>query len=113
MTNCSWFWLDAPLQDPFRGGKDQLVEDVISVIHADDADAREKDALAPTPERLVYEWQIKLARQISPFWTGFASSDINILQSDWSFGSALVSSNSVLVFVLRWTVVFFVLLRLW
>jgi len=58
---------DVFLQDPLRGGRDQLVEDVISVIHADDAHAREKDALAPTPERLVYEWQIKLARQISPF----------------------------------------------
>ncbi|CAN6327179.1 unnamed protein product [Urochloa humidicola] len=58
---------DVFLQDPLRGGRDQLLEDVISVIHADDADAREKVALAPTPERLVYEWQIKLARQISPF----------------------------------------------
>ncbi|KAL5202517.1 hypothetical protein ABZP36_013469 [Zizania latifolia] len=58
---------DVFLQDPLRGGKDQLVEDVISVIHADDAVAREKDALAPIPERLVAEWQIKLARQISPF----------------------------------------------
>lgn len=58
---------DVFLQDPLRGGKDQLVEDVVSVIHADDAIAREKDALAPTPERLVSEWQIKLARQISPF----------------------------------------------
>ncbi|CAN6359044.1 unnamed protein product [Urochloa humidicola] len=58
---------DVFLQDPLRGGRDQLLEDVISVIHADDADAREKDALAPIPKRLVYEWQIKLARQISPF----------------------------------------------
>jgi len=58
---------DVFLQDPLRGGRDQLVEDVISVIHADDAHACEKDALAPTPECLVYEWQIKLARQISPF----------------------------------------------
>ncbi|XP_062180508.1 probable isoprenylcysteine alpha-carbonyl methylesterase ICME [Phragmites australis] len=58
---------DVFLQDPLRGGRDQLLEDVIAVIHADDANAREKDALAPTPERLVCEWQIKLARQISPF----------------------------------------------
>ncbi|KAF8716117.1 hypothetical protein HU200_026389 [Digitaria exilis] len=58
---------DVFVQDPLRGGRDQLVEDVISVIHAHDANAREKDALAPTPERLVYEWQIKLARQIGPF----------------------------------------------
>ncbi|TVU20219.1 hypothetical protein EJB05_36418, partial [Eragrostis curvula] len=56
-----------PQIDPLRGGKDQLVDDVVSVIHADDALAREKDASTPVPERLVYEWQIKLARQISPF----------------------------------------------
>uniref|UniRef100_A0A0D9WK39 Peptidase S9 prolyl oligopeptidase catalytic domain-containing protein n=1 Tax=Leersia perrieri TaxID=77586 RepID=A0A0D9WK39_9ORYZ len=58
---------DVFLQDPLRGGKDKLVEDVISVIHADDTAAREKDALAPIPDRLVSEWQIKLARRISPF----------------------------------------------
>ncbi|KAF2932260.1 probable isoprenylcysteine alpha-carbonyl methylesterase ICME isoform X1 [Oryza sativa Japonica Group] len=58
---------DVFLQDPLRGGRDKLVEDVISVIHADDADAREKDALAPIPGRLVSEWQIKLAHRISPF----------------------------------------------
>ncbi|AQK92374.1 probable isoprenylcysteine alpha-carbonyl methylesterase ICME [Zea mays] len=58
---------DVFLQDPLRGGRDKLVEDVLSVIHVDDASARERDASAPTPERLVYEWQIKLARQISPF----------------------------------------------
>jgi prenylcysteine alpha-carboxyl methylesterase len=44
-----------------------LVEDVLSVIHADDAIARQKVALAPTPRRLVFEWQLNLARQISPF----------------------------------------------
>jgi len=44
-----------------------LVEDVLSIIHADDAIARQKIASAPTPKRLVFEWQLKLARQISPF----------------------------------------------
>ncbi|KAJ1284504.1 hypothetical protein BS78_03G209100 [Paspalum vaginatum] len=58
---------DIFIQDPLRGGRDPLVEDVVSVIHADDAIAREKIALAPTPRRLVFEWQLKLARQISPF----------------------------------------------
>ncbi|KAG0538651.1 hypothetical protein BDA96_03G254800 [Sorghum bicolor] len=58
---------DIFLQDPLRGGRDPLVEDVLSIIHADDAIARQKIALAPTPKRLVYEWQLKLARQISPF----------------------------------------------
>ncbi|CAO1945296.1 unnamed protein product [Urochloa humidicola] len=58
---------DIFIQDPLRGGRDPLVEDVLSVIHADDAIARQKVALAPTPRRLVFEWQLKLARQISPF----------------------------------------------
>ncbi|XP_066312209.1 probable isoprenylcysteine alpha-carbonyl methylesterase ICME isoform X4 [Miscanthus floridulus] len=58
---------DIFLQDPLRGGRDPLVEDVLSIIHADDAIARQKIASAPTPKRLVFEWQLKLARQISPF----------------------------------------------
>ncbi|GJN15301.1 hypothetical protein PR202_gb02200 [Eleusine coracana subsp. coracana] len=64
-SNKSIFWF--VWRDPLRGGKDKLVDDVVSVIHADDAIAREKDASTPILERLVYEWQIKLARQISPF----------------------------------------------
>ncbi|KAL6615665.1 hypothetical protein ACP70R_037935 [Stipagrostis hirtigluma subsp. patula] len=58
---------DIFLQDPLRGGRDPLVEDLLSVIHADDAIARQKIALAPTPRRLVFEWQLKLAHRISPF----------------------------------------------
>uniref|UniRef100_M8BL57 protein-S-isoprenylcysteine alpha-carbonyl methylesterase n=1 Tax=Aegilops tauschii TaxID=37682 RepID=M8BL57_AEGTA len=45
---------DVFVQDPLRGGKDPLVEDVVSIIHAADADARRKyDDSAPSPERLV------------------------------------------------------------
>ncbi|PWZ30999.1 putative isoprenylcysteine alpha-carbonyl methylesterase ICME [Zea mays] len=58
---------DIFVQDPLRGGRDPLVEDVLSIIHADDANACQKIALAPTPRRLVFEWQLKLARKISPF----------------------------------------------
>ncbi|XP_062216518.1 probable isoprenylcysteine alpha-carbonyl methylesterase ICMEL2 isoform X2 [Phragmites australis] len=58
---------DIFLQDPLRGGRDPLVEDLLSVIHADDTIARQKISLAPTPRRLVFEWQLKLARRISPF----------------------------------------------
>ncbi|EMS61288.1 hypothetical protein TRIUR3_19699 [Triticum urartu] len=52
--------------DPLRGGRDPLVEDVFSVIYADDATCRNA-ASAPTPRRLVFEWQLQLARWISPF----------------------------------------------
>ncbi|GJM93771.1 hypothetical protein PR202_ga10359 [Eleusine coracana subsp. coracana] len=45
---------DIFLQDPLRGGRDPLVEDILSIIHADDAIARQKIALAPIPRRLVY-----------------------------------------------------------
>uniref|UniRef100_A0A453F4A8 Uncharacterized protein n=1 Tax=Aegilops tauschii subsp. strangulata TaxID=200361 RepID=A0A453F4A8_AEGTS len=53
-------------QDPLRGGRDPLVEDVFSIIYADDA-TRRNTASAPTPRRLVFEWQLQLARWISPF----------------------------------------------
>lgn len=64
---CSNLFLYICSQDPLRGGRDPLVEDVLSVIHADDAIACEKIALAPNPRRLVFEWQLQLARRISPF----------------------------------------------
>lgn len=57
---------DIFIQDPLRGGRDPLVEDVFSVIYADDA-TRQNAASAPTPRRLVFEWQLQLARWISPF----------------------------------------------
>ncbi|CAM0954025.1 unnamed protein product [Alopecurus aequalis] len=58
---------DVFVQDPLRGGKDPLVEDIVSIIHADNANSCEKYDSSPIPERLVSEWQIQLARRISPF----------------------------------------------
>uniref|UniRef100_A0A0E0FQ45 Carboxylesterase type B domain-containing protein n=1 Tax=Oryza nivara TaxID=4536 RepID=A0A0E0FQ45_ORYNI len=58
---------DIFIQDPLRGGRDPLVEDVLSIIHVDDEITQEKIALAPAPRRLVFEWQLQLARRISPF----------------------------------------------
>lgn len=54
-------------QDPLRGGRDDLLEDIVSVIHAGDEVALAKDATASEARRLVPEWQLKLAREISPF----------------------------------------------
>uniref|UniRef100_A0A0D9YC87 protein-S-isoprenylcysteine alpha-carbonyl methylesterase n=2 Tax=Oryza glumipatula TaxID=40148 RepID=A0A0D9YC87_9ORYZ len=59
---------DIFIQDPLRGGRDPLVEDVLSIIHVDDEITQEKIALAPAPRRLVFEWQLQLARRISPFY---------------------------------------------
>ncbi|GAB2299904.1 hypothetical protein Dimus_033953 [Dionaea muscipula] len=58
---------DLFLQDPLRGGKDQLFENVITVIHAGDEEALAKDAIAPPRRRLVPEILLMLAREISPF----------------------------------------------
>ncbi|KAG8056067.1 hypothetical protein GUJ93_ZPchr0001g32551 [Zizania palustris] len=58
---------DIFLQDPLRGGRDPLVEDIFSIIHVDDEITQEKIAVSPTPRRLVFEWQLQLARRISPF----------------------------------------------
>ncbi|BFG26375.1 hypothetical protein CerSpe_126490 [Prunus speciosa] len=58
---------DLFLQDPLRGGKDELFDQLIAVIHAGDKEALEKYAMAPPRKRLVPEILLKLARNISPF----------------------------------------------
>ncbi|GMH20684.1 hypothetical protein Nepgr_022525 [Nepenthes gracilis] len=58
---------DLFLQDPLRGGKDELFDYVVAVIHAGDAEALAKDAVAPPRKRLVPEILLKLAHRISPF----------------------------------------------
>ncbi|CAN6574521.1 unnamed protein product [Malus baccata var. baccata] len=58
---------DLFLQDPLRGGKDELFDQLVSVIHAGDTEALEQDAIAPPRRRLVPELLLKLARCISPF----------------------------------------------
>ncbi|KAK2635906.1 hypothetical protein Ddye_030698 [Dipteronia dyeriana] len=58
---------DLFLQDPMRGGSDEMFEDLVSIIHADDSESRAKDAVAPRRRRLVPEFMIKLARSVSPF----------------------------------------------
>lgn len=55
------------MQDPLRGGKDQMFEDLVAIIHADDAEALAKDAVAPPRRRLVPEFMLMLARSVSPF----------------------------------------------
>lgn len=54
-------------QDPLRGGKEDLFEHVVSIVHANDSDALAKDAMAPPRRRLVPEILLKLAHNISPF----------------------------------------------
>lgn len=50
-----------------RGGTDQMFEDLVAIIHADDAEAQAKDAMAPPRRRLVPEFMLQLARRVSPF----------------------------------------------
>ncbi|KAK9091111.1 hypothetical protein Sjap_024288 [Stephania japonica] len=58
---------DLFIQDPLRGGTDELVTDVASFVHAGDEVALAKDAVAPPGKRLVPEFLLKLASKISPF----------------------------------------------
>ncbi|XVF20506.1 hypothetical protein REPUB_Repub12eG0006400 [Reevesia pubescens] len=58
---------DLFLQDPLRGGKDDLFDHLVAVIHAGDEEALTKDALASPRKRLVPEILLRLARLISPF----------------------------------------------
>ncbi|TKY58518.1 isoprenylcysteine alpha-carbonyl methylesterase ICMEL1 [Spatholobus suberectus] len=58
---------DVFLQDPMRGGKDDMFEDLVAYIHSGDADSRARDAMAPPRRRLVPECMLKLAHSVSPF----------------------------------------------
>ncbi|KAL2334195.1 hypothetical protein Fmac_015408 [Flemingia macrophylla] len=58
---------DVFLQDPMRGGKDDMFEDLVGYIHSGDAEARARDAKAPPRRRLVPECMLKLAHSVSPF----------------------------------------------
>ncbi|KAL9271328.1 Isoprenylcysteine alpha-carbonyl methylesterase ICME-like protein [Drosera capensis] len=58
---------DLFLQDPLRGGKDEMFCHLLSVIHAGDAEALAEDAIAPPNRRFVPEILLKLAHEISPF----------------------------------------------
>lgn len=50
-----------------RGGQDEMFEDLLAIIHANDAESLAKDATAPHRRRLVPEFMLKLARRVSPF----------------------------------------------
>ncbi|ERN11275.1 isoprenylcysteine alpha-carbonyl methylesterase ICME [Amborella trichopoda] len=58
---------DLFLQDPLRGGSDELLRDILAVIHAGDAAAQADDVRAPPRRRLVPEFMLKLAHKVSPF----------------------------------------------
>ncbi|KAK4479861.1 hypothetical protein RD792_015404, partial [Penstemon davidsonii] len=58
---------DLFLQDPMRGGRDDMYEDLVGMIHAGDSEALAKDAKAHPRKRLVPEFMLKLARTVSPF----------------------------------------------
>ncbi|KAJ8751648.1 hypothetical protein K2173_025807 [Erythroxylum novogranatense] len=58
---------DLFLQDPLRGGKDELFDHLVAVIHAGDSEALAKDATAPPRRRLVPELLLRLASRVSPF----------------------------------------------
>ncbi|KAI3452970.1 hypothetical protein Pfo_009633 [Paulownia fortunei] len=58
---------DLFLQDPMRGGRDDMFEDLVARIHAGDSEALARDATAPPRKRLVPEFMLKLARSVSPF----------------------------------------------
>ncbi|CAM6084221.1 unnamed protein product [Calypogeia fissa] len=58
---------DVFLQDPMRGGYDLLFDDLLAILHADDEEARARDAKAPLRPRLVPEILLYLAHIVSPF----------------------------------------------
>ncbi|KAH9558467.1 hypothetical protein CY35_06G010600 [Sphagnum magellanicum] len=58
---------DLFLQDPMRGGKDKLLGDILSIVFADDEEAKAEDAVTMMRRRLVPEILLQLGRKVSPF----------------------------------------------
>ena len=51
-----------------RGGKDELLTNILTTIHANDEEARAEDIKnANSRRRLVPEFLLQLARAVSPF----------------------------------------------
>lgn len=50
-----------------RGGRDEMFEDLVTMIHAEDTEALSKDSLGPPRKCLVPEFMLKMARTVSPF----------------------------------------------
>lgn len=60
-------WGSLTVQDPLRGGKDELFDHIVAFIHSGDKEALAKDATVPPRKRFVPELLLKLARHVSPF----------------------------------------------
>ncbi|GJN41178.1 hypothetical protein PR202_gn00520 [Eleusine coracana subsp. coracana] len=58
---------DLFLQDPLRGGRDKMLEEIAGVIHHDDPDASSQHLAVPIARRLVPEFMLTLAGRVSPF----------------------------------------------
>ncbi|KAL3624138.1 hypothetical protein CASFOL_032954 [Castilleja foliolosa] len=58
---------DLFLQDPLRGGKDELFDYLVGFVHAGDKEALARDAMAPPRRRYVPEILLRLAGRVSPF----------------------------------------------
>jgi len=50
-----------------RGGKIDMLADILAVVHADDEEERAEDAIAMMHPRMVPECLLQLARWVSPF----------------------------------------------
>lgn len=58
---------DLILQDPMRGGRDELMEDLLGIVHEGDPAARAADQAAPPRRRMLPEVLLWAAHWLSPF----------------------------------------------
>ncbi|XP_047074489.1 probable isoprenylcysteine alpha-carbonyl methylesterase ICMEL1 [Lolium rigidum] len=58
---------DLFLQDPLRGGRDKMLEEIVATIHKDDPSESTQDLAVPVARRLVPEFMLMLAGRVSPF----------------------------------------------
>ncbi|KAM3192853.1 hypothetical protein ACQJBY_069811 [Aegilops geniculata] len=58
---------DLFLQDPLRGGRDKMLEEIVAVIQNDNPGLSAQNLPVPVARRLVPEFMLRLAGRVSPF----------------------------------------------
>ncbi|KZV15094.1 protein GAMETE EXPRESSED 3 [Dorcoceras hygrometricum] len=89
------------IQDPLRGGKDELFDYILTFIHADDKEALANDAMAPPRRRFVYLVAENRVLKIHPFRNGTTESAVELffgpVESDIIGIAVSISSSCVVI----------------
>lgn len=118
-----WFNLNET-QDPMRGGRDDVLEDLVAIIHSGDIEAQARDATTPPRKRLVPECMLNLAGRICPLWRWPIYLNIGLMKNfqmllcifilpNAIFSAVIIHAYAFLLFIWFSFILFLGLIKLW